>query len=449
MPDFGPFRPPGYPPRSAYLHLPFCHRRCFYCDFPVVPLGDLARGEAPAPGASSIAAYLKLLHQEIATAPLGPPLSTVYFGGGTPSLLTPAQIGDLVRALRSRFGLAPGAEVTLELDPASFDQQRLGGYLAGGINRVSLGGQSFDDQVLSDLGRRHRGADVVEAARWLSEACLNGRLASWSLDLIQGVPQAVGAGLEGWAQQLQQAIGLQPPHLSVYDLSIEPGTVFEWRQEQGALALPDPDQGADLMELTWSALAAAGYGHYEISNFAKPGHASRHNRVYWSGAGWWGFGMGATGSPWGERVARPRTRETYAAWLAQELGEAGIDGRRAEAPARTPPRGLPLDERLMVGLRRREGVAMESLLAQQGWPPQEVARQLAQLRLRLAAPLEAGWLVVEGPRWRLSDPAGLAVSNGVLRELLAWWQEHLDGQAPQSSRAGLPPLGPALGSRAG
>ena len=450
MPDFGPFRPPGYPPRSAYLHLPFCHRRCFYCDFPVVPLGDRASGEASAPGSTSIADYLGLLHQEIATAPPGPPLSTVYFGGGTPSLLTPAQIGDLVRALRSRFGLAPGAEITLELDPASFDRQRLGGYLAGGVNRVSLGGQSFDDQVLSELGRRHRGADVVDAARWLSEACLDGRLASWSLDLIQGVPQAVGAGLGAWGQQLQQAIGLQPPHLSVYDLSIEPGTVFERRQEQGALALPDPDQGADLMELTWSALAAAGYGHYEISNFAKPGHASRHNRVYWSGAGWWGFGMGATGAPWGERVARPRTREAYAAWLAQELGEGPAgDPCRAEAAARTQPMGLPLDERLMVGLRRREGVAMEPLLALQGWGPQEVARQVAQLRQRLAAPMEAGWLVIEGARWRLSDPEGLALSNGVLRELLAWWQEQLDGSGRQSSRAGLLPLGPALGSRAG
>ena len=449
MPDFGPFRPPGYPPRSAYLHLPFCHRRCFYCDFPVVPLGDLARGEASAPGSRSIAAYLELLHQEIATAPLGPPLSTVYFGGGTPSLLTPAQIGGLVRALRSRFGLAPGAEVTLELDPASFDQQRLRGYLAGGINRVSLGGQSFDDQVLSDLGRRHRGADVVEAARWLSEACLDGRLASWSLDLIQGVPQAVGAGLEAWGRQLQQAIGLQPPHLSVYDLSIEPGTVFERRQEQGDLDLPDQDQGADLMELTWRALSATGYGHYEISNFAKPGHASRHNRVYWSGAGWWGFGMGATGAPWGERVARPRTREAYAAWLVQELGKGGVDGRRAEAATPTPSGGLPLDERLMVGLRRREGVAMEPLLAQQGLGPQEVTRQVAQLRQRLAAPLEAGWLVIEGARWRLSDPQGLALSNGVLRELLAWWQEQLDGSERQSSPAGLLPLGPVLGSRVG
>jgi oxygen-independent coproporphyrinogen-3 oxidase len=372
---------------------------------------------------------------------MGPPLSTVYFGGGTPSLLTPSQIRDLLLALRSRFGLAPGAEVTLELDPASFDQQRLQGYLVGGINRVSLGGQSFDDRVLSDLGRRHRGADVVEAARWLSEACLDGQLASWSLDLIQGVPLIEGDGLAAWGQQLQQAIGLQPPHLSVYDLSIEPGTVFERRQQQGALALPDQDQGADLLELTWSALAAAGYGHYEISNFAKPGHASRHNRVYWSGAGWWGFGMGATAAPWGKRVARPRTRETYAAWLAEVLGE-----ELPEEPVEglESPQGLPLDERLMVGLRRREGVAMEHLLAQQGWSQLEVAKQLVRLRQRLATPLEAGWLVIEGPRWRLRDPDGLAVSNGVLRELLAWWQEHLDGSVRQSSRAGLLPQEPAL-----
>jgi oxygen-independent coproporphyrinogen-3 oxidase len=291
---------------------------------------------------------------------------------------------------------------------------------------------------------------VVEAANWLSEACLDGRLASWSLDLIQGVPQVAEGGLAAWGQQLQQAIALQPPHLSVYDLSIEPGTVFERRQQQGVLGLPDQDQGADLMELTWSTLVTAGYGHYEISNFAKPGHASRHNRVYWSGAGWWGFGMGATGAPWGERVARPRTREAYAAWLAQELAEGTVDDpHRVEAAAQPPRQGVPFDERLMVGLRRREGVAMGPLLAQQGLGAQEVAWQLLQLRQRLATPLEAGLLVIEGSRWRLSDPDGLAVSNGVLRELLAWWQEQLDGSVRQSSRAGLQPPEPALGSRVG
>ncbi|NDC14888.1 MAG: radical SAM protein, partial [Synechococcaceae bacterium WB9_2_170] len=339
MPDCGAFGSRGYPPRSAYLHVPFCHRRCFYCDFPVVPLGDRAGGEASAPGSRSIAAYLELLHHEIALAPSGPPLSTVYFGGGTPSLLTPEQIRALLAALRSAFGLAPGAEVTLELDPASFDQQRLAGYLAAGINRVSLGGQSFDDQVLEGLGRRHRRADLLEAAGWLALAHRRGELASWSLDLIQGVPamarsgapvsrgpMARGAALAHWQGQLRQAIALGPPHLSVYDLSIEPGTVFERREQRGELPHLDADLGADLLELSWSELAAAGYGHYEISNFALPGHASRHNRVYWSGAGWWGFGMGATGAPWGQRIARPRTREGYAAWLAEGSEDPALAG---------------------------------------------------------------------------------------------------------------------------
>ena len=405
-----------FPPRSAYLHIPFCHRRCFYCDFPVVPLGDRAAGEAGAPGAASIAAYLELLHQEIAAAPPGPPLSTVYLGGGTPSLLTPAQVGGLLAALRCRYGLAPAAEVSLELDPASFDQARLAGYLAAGVSRVSLGGQSFDDAVLAALGRRHTAAELAQAAAWLAQAQARGELASWSLDLIQAVP---GQALPSWRQQLRQAVACGPPHLSVYDLTIEPGTVFGRRAERGQLELPDADLAADLMELTAAELGAAGYGHYEISSYALPGHASRHNRVYWSGAGWWGFGMGATAAPWGERQARPRTRQAYAAWLA------------ADPPAPSAGAGMPLDERLLVGLRRREGVRLPAWLD---------GTALAQLRQELAPWLEQGLLLEEGGRWRLSDPAGLALSNGVLRQLLAWW-ELQPAPAPPSSGAGLPPPG--------
>ena len=412
-------------PRSAYLHIPFCHRRCFYCDFPVVPLGDRAGSAAGQPGANAIAAYLELLRQEIAASPPGPALSTVYFGGGTPSLLEPDQVRGLLAALRQRFGIAPGAEITLELDPASFDRERLAAYLAAGVNRVSLGGQSFDDAVLEALGRRHRCADLLAAAGWLAQAFRQGCLSSWSLDLIQAVP---GQGLAGWRQQLEQAAALEPPHLSVYDLTIEPGTVFARRLEQGSLELPDADLAADLMELTQAELSRRGYGHYEISNYALPGHASRHNRVYWSGAGWWGFGMGATAAPWGVRQARPRTREGYAAWLKQ--------GR--QAPVEDPCPGLPLDERLLVGLRRREGVQLPRLLAQQGLGPGEVASTLQELAVLLEPFRRDGLLLVEGPRWRLSDPAGLALSNAVLRPLLAWW----GAAAPQSSGAApAPPVG--------
>ncbi|MEB3199922.1 MAG: coproporphyrinogen-III oxidase family protein [Synechococcaceae cyanobacterium] len=412
--------PVQHGPRSAYVHLPFCHRRCFYCDFPVVPLGDRADGGRSA----SVAAYLQLLEREIRGAPAGPPLATVYIGGGTPSLLTPAQISGVLAALRLRYGFAPGAEITLELDPASFDQERLEGYLAGGVNRVSLGGQSFDDAVLVALGRRHGAADLRRAAGWLRQALGRGDLRSWSLDLIQGIPlSALPAGaappLEHWRAQLHQAIALGAPHLSVYDLTIEPGTVFDRRLQQGLLPLPDADLAADLHGLTWTELRAGGYGHYEISSYAWPGHASRHNRVYWSGAGWWGFGMGATSALQGDRQSRPRTREAYRRWL-----EAG--GVAAQLQPGALQRPMPLDERLMVGLRRREGVHIERLRQEYGLTP----ALLDGLQQELQSFIARGLLLVEGPRWRLADPEGLALSNAVLREMLGWWQEQ--GLAPQA-----------------
>ena len=397
------------PPRAAYLHIPFCLRRCFYCDFPVVPLGDRADGSR-SPG---IPRYLESLHAEIQASVPGPPLSTVYFGGGTPSLLTAEQLQALLEALRRRYGLAPGAEITLEMDPASFDQTRLVDVLKAGFNRVSLGGQSLDDAVLRGLGRHHRRHHLLEAAEWLRQARREGMLRSWSLDLIQGLPSLPGGpSLEGcrdhWRQQLEQAIALGPPHLSVYELTLEPGTVFARRQEQGALELPDDDLGADLLDMTASGLRAAGYGRYEVSNYAWPGHASRHNRVYWSGAGWWGFGMGATSAPFGRRLAKPRTREGYGEWV-----------RQGGAPERQSARAFPLDEQVLVGLRRREGVNLGALLAREGLE----ADALAAIQERLAPWIERRCLRIEGARWRLTDPDGLALSSSVLRDFMGWWLE--------------------------
>ncbi len=408
-------------PRAAYLHIPFCQRRCFYCDFAVVPLGDRADGSH----SGSIASYLPLLQAEIGATPAGPPLSTVYLGGGTPSLLTAGQIGGLLEALRQRFGLAQGAEITLEMDPATFDRARLEGVLAEGVNRVSLGGQSFDDGVLARLGRRHRCADLLQAAGWLRQALASGDLTSWSLDLIQGLPEQDGAH---WLEQLERALALEAPHLSVYDLIVEPGTVFDRLQRRGQLQLPEADLAADLMDLTWQRLTAAGYGHYEISNYARPGHASRHNRVYWSGAGWWGFGLGSTSAPFGRRLARPRTRDAYAAWLRQ-------GGASAAAAGGDPAFAMPFDERLIVGLRQREGVNLERLAAAAGLP----AAEIEALAKRLQRFVERGLLRIEGPRWRLSDPAGLALSNAVLRELLAWWETR---RQPPAAGTPRPPTSP-------
>jgi oxygen-independent coproporphyrinogen-3 oxidase len=359
-------------------------------------------------------------------------------------MLAPPQVGALLEALQHRFGIAPGAEITLEADPASFDRGRLQGWLAAGINRISLGGQSLDDGVLAALGRRHRRTDVVEAAAWLNAAKGRGALRSWSLDLIQGLPpfsdatvsgasvacaSVAGATVAGakapaevlahWHQLLQQALALGSPHFSVYDLIVEPGTVFARQQERGQLRLPDEDLGADLMEATAQVLRQAGYGRYEISNYALPGHASRHNRVYWSGAGWWGFGMGATSAPRGWRQARPRTREQYAAWIHGGAKDGALGGEQEGGLGARPP----LDELLMVGLRRREGVPLRQMLAQQG-----LGRQAEiELRQRLAPFEQRGLVLVEGGRWRLQDPEGLALSNAVLRDVLEWWRQQRPG----------------------
>ena len=390
--------PDPIPPRSAYLHIPFCHRRCFYCDFAVVPLGDRA-GQEAGPGSASIQEYLSLLHQEIAGAPTGPPLSTVYVGGGTPSLLLPAQIQELLTALRRQFGFQPGAEITLEMDPASFDRARLEAVLATGVNRISLGGQSFDDEVRAELGRRHRRADLLQACNWMDEAHSSGELRSWSLDLIQNLPNQT---LAHWDEQLDQALASGAPHLSIYDLSVEPGTVFARLAERDQLPLPEEDLAVELLARTSSRLAAAGLSRYEISNHARPGHASRHNRVYWSGGGWWGFGMGATSAPWGERLARPRTREGYRAWLASP--DDALVGQ-----------GMPADDRLLVGLRRREGVDLSEL------DVDEAAR--ASLERRWMPFIEAGLLQRRAGRWQLRDPEGMSLSNRVMLEVVLWWEE--------------------------
>ena len=390
--------PHPLPPRSAYLHIPFCHRRCYYCDFAVVPLGDKASGEA-GPGSASIRDYLALLHRDIAASDSGPPLSTIYIGGGTPSLLSPDQIGALLDSLRRRFGIQEGAEITLEMDPASFDQQQLRAVLARGINRVSLGGQSFDDLVLQQLGRRHRGRDLQDACRWMEAARFDGSLRSWSLDLIQNLPNQT---LAHWDGQLDQALASGAPHLSIYDLSVEPGTVFARLAERDQLPLPEEDLAVELLARTSSRLAAAGLSRYEISNHARPGHASRHNRVYWSGGGWWGFGMGATSAPWGERLARPRTREGYRAWLASP-DDAWVG------------QGMPADDRLLVGLRRREGVDLSEL------DVDKAAR--ASLERRWMPFIEAGLLQRRAGRWQLRDPEGMSLSNRVMLEVVLWWEE--------------------------
>ncbi len=400
-------------PRSAYLHIPFCHRRCFYCDFPVVPLGDKASGEN-GPGSSSIKSYLKLLNREISRVCVGGPLSTVYIGGGTPSLLSSSQIFDLLDLLRTRFGFQSGAEITLELDPASFDKFSLDGFLNAGVNRLSLGAQSFNDKVLFELGRRHTSKDLHEACTLVNESFLNGKLFSWSLDLIQNLP---GQDLLSWKEELLEALDFSPPHLSVYDLSIEKGTVFALRQKKGDLILPTEELAFDISRLTSEVLKEFGYSRYEISNYAFPGHASRHNRVYWSGASWWGFGQGATSCLSGKRFSRPRTREGYEKWLNSKEFEREDQFFEVSDQDQL----IPLDDLFIVGLRRREGIDLRDLLQRMGWNEDLFQQNIANLKKRWNYQIEMGWIKQRGSRFYLSDPCGMEISNQILVEMLLWW----------------------------
>ena len=281
-------------PRSAYVHIPFCHRRCFYCDFAIIPLGNNIES-LNGYGSKTIKEYLNYLKKEILTIKHKSPLSTIYIGGGTPSILNPVQVKDVIDLFKVNYGIDYGAEITMEVDPASFNEDDLNGFIKAGINRFSLGAQSFNNQILEQAGRRHSGNDVEKACFWLKKALDYGLLKSWSLDLIQNLPSS---GYKEWQQDLEKSLNFCPPHISIYDLSIENGTVFKKLFDLGNLLLPNDDESFKNSELTNFFLKAAGYSRYEISNYSLPGHQSRHNRVYWSGLGWWSFGQGSTSSPW-------------------------------------------------------------------------------------------------------------------------------------------------------
>ena len=402
----------GNPPRSAYVHIPFCHKRCFYCDFSIIPLGNSV--EAPgSPGITSINAYLDLLHREILISPKGPALSTIYLGGGTPSLLNRNEVGELLERLWKKFGFQDGAEITMEVDPATFGENDLKGFLEIGINRFSLGGQAFDDTTLVSIGRRHNRSQLIEACNWINNLFKKRMLSSWSLDLIQNLP---GLNLSKWFEELEEAVKTEAPHLSIYDLTIEPDTVFGRRHKKGMLNTPNESLAQQIDLGTNRYLKTRGFSRYEISSYCLPGHASRHNRMYWSGAGWWGFGMGATSAPWGKRFTRPKTIAGYKKWVERQENQLLEKSLFVEESST-----MPLDELLMIGLRRREGIHFEEVAENFGWTKKESDMNLKLLEKYWHNFLEEGYLVEKHGRYFLSDPRGIQISNQILIQMFLWW----------------------------
>ncbi|MEJ5359323.1 MAG: radical SAM family heme chaperone HemW [Desulfobacterales bacterium] len=388
---FVPDRAPGSPAGGLYVHVPFCVRKCRYCDFYSI--------EAPHP----VAAFLAGLAAEIDAVAEGRGLfcDSAYFGGGTPSLLPPEAAASILERLRRTFRIDPAAEITLEANPGTVDRGRLAGYRAAGVNRLNLGVQSLRREKLEFLGRVHGPA---EARRAFEEARSAG-FAQVGIDLIYGLP---GESLEAWRRDLEAALALAPDHLSCYLLSIEPGTPLGREQAAGRLQAIPEGAAARLFLFTSEHLSARGFFHYEISNFARlaPGGEgaalSRHNRKYWTGAPYLGFGPGAHSHLPPRRFWNPADLE---AWL-----EALRRGKAPACGAETLDRAQEILEAVFLGLRTAWGVDLADLRTRLGHDP---AREHAG---KLEEYMERGLLRREGERL-FPTPRGMLVADRLAVEL--------------------------------
>ena len=370
---------------AVYVHWPFCESKCPYCDFN-------SHVRETVDQAAWRAALLGSLESWAEETP-GRTVGSVFFGGGTPSLMDPETAGAVLERVRALWPVTDDLEVTLEANPGSVEAGRFRAFAGAGVNRLSLGVQSFRDDELAFLGRRHD-ARAARAALELAHRTFP----RVSFDLIYALPGHTAAG---WAARLDEALALAGEHLSLYQLTIEPGTAFAPRAARGDFRVPDEDEAAALYETTQERLAAAGLPAYEISNHARPGAACRHNLVYWRGGEWVGVGPGAHGRIDTEagRVATAERRAPEA-WLAEAAG----NGRAVrERRLLEPPEAM--QERIQTGLRLAEGIPAEGL------EPAIDADRLAHLRAE-------GFLRARTDRLR-ATAAGRQRLDAVVRYLLA------------------------------
>lgn len=364
---------PGF---GIYIHWPFCLSKCPYCDF------NSHAGGAVDHGRWRAALLAELDHFAAETHDLTP--TSVFFGGGTPSLMAPETVAALIEAIRRHWPRAADLEITLEANPTSVEAGRFRAFRDAGINRLSLGIQALDDDALRFLGRRHSAAEALSALE-LARASFE----RVSFDLIYARP---GQGLDSWRAELSRALALAGEHLSLYQLTIEDGTAFAHRD----IALPGDEAAVALFELTQEMTARAGLPAYEISNHARPGAECRHNLTYWRGGDWLGIGPGAHGRIRGAAVAQIAAPGS---WLAA----AERDGHATATREALDPVSLR-EERVMMGLRLSAGI--DAALAG-ALDPAAVAR------------LADGGFVVHDARGLRVTPSGRLVLNAVLEQLLA------------------------------
>ena len=371
-------------PRSAYVHVPFCRHRCGYCDFTLVAGRD-----------DLVDRYFKALSRELARLAAPLELDTLYLGGGTPSHLGPERLRQLFGLLAGRLHPVKGAEITLEANPLDVTADLVEAARDCGVNRVSLGSQSLDATTLRALDRDHTPDDVRHAAARLHEAGC-----TVSLDVMTAAP---GQTLADVDRDLVSAVALAPEHISVYCLTWEKGTAFETRRAKGQLeAVPETLERA-MFETAIDRLVAAGYEHYEVSNFARPGHRCRHNEAYWALRPWEAFGPGAARFDGLTRRTNHRSTTTWIKrLLAGEDPGGDVDAMSAEEAAR---------ERLVVGLRRRAGVVVADFQAACGFTPRELAGDVIRRWIQHGLAVEE-----DGRLWLTRE--GLLVSDSLWADVL-------------------------------
>ncbi len=376
--------PPVMSPRAAYIHVPFCQHRCGYCNFTLVAGRD-----------DLIEAYLQALERELSW--LGEPheVDTLFFGGGTPTHLPVKQLERLLEVVRRWFPLAAGGELSVEANPIDLNEAKSLVLAKAGVTRVSLGAQSFHDWKLGLLERDHCDLDIVASVESVRRFAR-----SISLDLIFGVP---GESLADWKQDLQAGMALAPDHISTYGLTFEKGTAFWSRLTHGELTRVHEETERHMYEAAIDTLTAAGYEHYEVSNFARPGHRCRHNETYWTGGGYYAAGPGASRFVGGRRETNHRSTTTYISRVL--AGESPVGDTEELAPEDAAR------ERLVFGMRRLEGIDIGEFATATGYFVDQLGG------LALTRMIERGLLQQEAGRLRLTRE-GLLVSDAIWPEFL-------------------------------
>ena len=394
---------------SLYLHIPFCHAKCHYCDFNSYA-GMLGLRER----------YVAALAREIALAgdrALLPDGSrrrcrTIFFGGGTPSLLSAAQVEELLAAARAAFAVDVDAEISLEANPGALEYGQLDAIRAVGVNRLSMGAQSFDAGLLRWMGRIHTPDEI---ARALGDARAAG-FASVNLDFIYALP---GQSLATWRETLDRALDLRPEHLSLYSLIVEEGTPLHRWVAQGRVQPADDDLAADMYELAAARLADAGYHQYEVSNWALPGHACRHNLTYWHNLPYIGLGAGAHSWYSGQRYSEARPIHDYLARVAASLAAEQVERDEHE---RALPGGAVVESEAIAGEMQMAETAMLGLRLIDGIDQRAFARRYGQefdavFGARLTE-VEAAGLIERAGDWLRLTERGRLLGNEVFARVL-------------------------------